>query len=79
MRRPSARLSPPMDAAGGPASYLLYTSGTTAAQGHHAYTTGGYLTQGASATSTSRPSSPDTDVHRCAADIGWGTGHSYIV
>jgi len=59
--------------------YLLYTSGTTAKPKGIMHTTGGYLTQ---ATFTHRyvfDLRPDTDVYWCAADIGWVTGHSYIV
>ncbi len=59
--------------------YLLYTSGTTAKPKGIMHTTGGYLTQ---VTYTHRyvfDLHPETDVYWCAADIGWVTGHSYIV
>jgi acetyl-CoA synthetase len=59
--------------------YLLYTSGTTAKPKGIMHTTGGYLTQ---VTFTHRyvfDLKPETDVYWCAADIGWVTGHSYIV
>jgi acetyl-CoA synthetase len=59
--------------------FMMYTSGTTARPKGILHTTGGYLTQ---VTSTHRnvfDLKPDTDVYWCAADIGWITGHSYIV
>ena len=59
--------------------YLLYTSGTTAKPKGIMHTTGGYLTQ---VTYTHRyvfDLHPETDVYWCAADVGWVTGHSYIV
>jgi acetyl-CoA synthetase len=59
--------------------FILYTSGTTAKPKGILHTTGGYLTQ---VTFTHRnvfDLKPDTDVYWCAADIGWVTGHSYIV
>ncbi|MDG2212064.1 MAG: acetate--CoA ligase [Acidimicrobiales bacterium] len=59
--------------------YLLYTSGTTAKPKGIMHTTGGYLTQ---VTYTHRYTfdvRPGEDVYWCAADIGWVTGHSYIV
>jgi len=59
--------------------YILYTSGSTAKPKGIQHTTGGYLT-GVSAThSMVFDLKPDTDVYWCAADIGWVTGHSYIV
>lgn len=59
--------------------FLLYTSGTTAAPKGIMHTTGGYLTQVAFSHKFSFDLKPDTDVYWCAADIGWVTGHSYIV
>jgi acetyl-CoA synthetase len=59
--------------------YLLYTSGTTAKPKGIVHTTGGYLV-GTSATHHAIfDHKPETDVYWCAADIGWVTGHSYIV
>ncbi len=59
--------------------YLLYTSGTTARPKGIMHTTGGYLTQVASTHKHVFDLHPDTDVYWCAADVGWVTGHSYIV
>jgi acetyl-CoA synthetase len=58
--------------------YLLYTSGTTGKPKGIAHTTGGYLTQVAS-THRMIFDIQEDDVYWCAADIGWVTGHSYIV
>ena len=59
--------------------YLLYTSGTTAKPKGIMHTTGGYLTQAAFSHKVVFDLHPETDVYWCAADIGWVTGHSYIV
>ncbi len=59
--------------------YLLYTSGTTARPKGIMHTTGGYLTQVAFTHRYVFDLHPDEDVYWCAADIGWVTGHSYIV
>ena len=59
--------------------YLLYTSGTTAKPKGIMHTTGGYLTQVAFTHKYIFDLRPDSDVYWCAADIGWVTGHSYIV
>jgi acetyl-CoA synthetase len=59
--------------------YLLYTSGTTAKPKGIMHTTGGYLTQVAFSHKYVFDLHPDDDVYWCAADIGWVTGHSYIV
>jgi acetyl-CoA synthetase len=59
--------------------YLLYTSGTTAKPKGIMHTTGGYLTQAAFTHKYVFDLHPDTDVYWCAADIGWVTGHTYIV
>ena len=59
--------------------YLLYTSGTTAKPKGIMHTTGGYLTQVAFTHRYVFDLRPESDVYWCAADIGWVTGHSYIV
>ena len=59
--------------------YLLYTSGTTAKPKGIMHTTGGYLTQVAFTHKYVFDLKPHNDVFWCAADIGWVTGHSYIV
>ncbi|HEY6957237.1 MAG TPA: AMP-binding protein, partial [Candidatus Limnocylindria bacterium] len=58
--------------------YLLYTSGTTAKPKGIVHTTAGYLT-GVATTHRMVFDIKDDDVYWCAADIGWVTGHSYIV
>jgi acetyl-CoA synthetase len=59
--------------------YILYTSGSTAKPKGILHTTGGYLT-GVSATHRYVfDLKPEEDVYWCAADVGWVTGHSYIV
>ncbi len=59
--------------------FVLYTSGSTAKPKGVLHTTGGYLT-GASATHRAVfDLKPESDVYWCAADVGWITGHSYIV
>ena len=58
--------------------YLLYTSGSTGKPKGIVHTTGGYLT-GVYATTKWVFDLHDTDVYWCTADIGWVTGHSYIV
>ena len=59
--------------------YLLYTSGTTAKPKGLMHTTAGYLTGVTATMDMVFDAKPDTDVYWCAADIGWVTGHSYIV
>src|SRR5215813_11467402 len=58
--------------------YLLYTSGSTGKPKGIQHTTGGYLT-GVFATTNWVFDLKDTDVYWCTADIGWVTGHSYVV
>jgi acetyl-CoA synthetase len=59
--------------------FILYTSGSTAKPKGILHTTGGYMT---GVTTTHRyvfDLKPESDVYWCAADVGWITGHSYIV
>ena len=59
--------------------FILYTSGTTGKPKGIKHTSGGYLTQAAYTFRNVFDIKPDTDVYWCTADVGWVTGHSYIV
>jgi acetyl-CoA synthetase len=59
--------------------YVLYTSGSTAKPKGVLHTTGGYLTGVAWTHKNVFDMKPDEDVWWCSADVGWVTGHSYIV
>jgi acetyl-CoA synthetase len=59
--------------------YILYTSGSTAKPKGILHTTGGYLAQVAWTHKYVFDLKPDEDVYWCSADVGWVTGHSYIV
>ena len=59
--------------------YVLYTSGSTAKPKGVVHTTGGYLTGIASTHRYVFDLHPEEDVYWCSADVGWVTGHSYIV
>jgi len=59
--------------------FILYTSGTTAKPKGIFHTTGGYLTQTAFTHKMVFDIKPESDVYWCTADVGWITGHSYMV
>ena len=59
--------------------FILYTSGTTAKPKGIFHTTGGYLTQAAYTHKVVFDIKPETDIYWCTADVGWITGHTYMV
>jgi acetyl-CoA synthetase len=59
--------------------FILYTSGTTAKPKGIAHTTGGYLTQASFTHKMVFDLKPEKDIYWCTADVGWITGHSYVV
>ena len=59
--------------------FLLYTSGTTGKPKGIVHTSGGYLTQASFTHHHVFDIKPETDVYWCTADIGWITGHTYLV
>jgi acetyl-CoA synthetase len=70
---------PPVALAAEHPLFILYSSGSTAKPKGILHTTGGYLTGVIYTHRLVFDLDPDTDIYWCAADVGWITGHSYIV
>ncbi|HEV2086979.1 MAG TPA: AMP-binding protein, partial [Cryptosporangiaceae bacterium] len=76
-RQPDQHACEPFDAE--QPLFILYTSGTTARPKGILHTSGGYLTQASYTHHAVFDHKPGEDVYWCTADVGWVTGHSYIV